>query len=174
MSQVLEDHEFHYRVRPRFHVETPYSVEDISDRINSELKKEGAACRGWVNPHYAKLFIPTVDQHYWSPHLSVSFEEEENGKTTLRGIYGPRPAVWTMFVFFYAFIGFAILILAILGTSYMSLGKSGAILWLIPVLCIIFLTLYLVSYFGQKLGHDQMVVLHHFMEECIGQKIDDD
>ena len=173
MSQVLEDRDFHYRVRPRFHVETPFTIEELSERINIELKKEDATCGGWVNPHYAKLFIPSGDQHYWSPHLSVSFEEEEKG-TMLRGLYGPRPAVWTMFIFFYAFIGFAILIIGILGSSYLSLGKSGAILWLIPVLCVIFLTLYLVSYFGQKLGHDQMVILHHFMEDCVGHEINDD
>ena len=173
MEHVAEDHHFHYRVRPKFHVEVPYSVEELNNKIDAGLKDEEATVRGWVNQYYAKLFIPRIDQHYWSPHLSVSFEESENG-TMLRGVYGPRPAVWTMFVFFYAFIGFGILIVSILGTSYISLGKSGAILWLVPVLLIIFLTLYLVSYFGQKLGHDQMVTLHHFVEDCIGQEIQDD
>lgn len=37
--------------------------------------------------------------------------------------------------------------------------KSGAILWLIAVLVIAFLSLYLVAYFGQQKGHDETVTL---------------
>ncbi len=173
MDQVAGDHEFQYRIRPRFHVETKFSAAQLKQKIEAQLNTENALITGWVDAHYAKLSIPHANQHYWSPYLSLSFEEIEGG-TMIRGRYGPRQTVWTMFVFFYAFIGFAVMIILILGTSYMSLGKSGAILWLVPVLVVIFLTLYLVSYFGQKLGHDQMVTLHHFMEKCLGQEITDD
>jgi hypothetical protein len=172
MEQATEELQFQYRIRPRFHVEVPYSIEELVERMNGCLKEDNATCKGWANLHYAKLFIPKADQHYWSPHLSVSYEESEQG-TMVRGRYGPRPAVWTMFIFFYAFIGFAILMVAILGTSYLSLDKSGAILWWIPVLIVLFFSLYLVSFFGQKLGHGQMVTLHHFVENCLGQEIQD-
>lgn len=173
MENVDEDHLFHYRVRPKFHIETHHTIDELNIKLEAALQEDGAPVKGWVDPHYAKLSIPHEDQHYWSPRLSISFEETDGG-TMMRGVYGPRPSVWTLFIFFYAFIGFGILIILILGTSYISLGKSGAILWFVPVLLLIFLTLYLVSYFGQKLGHDQMVTLHHFVENCIGHEIHDD
>ena len=173
MDEATQDHQFHYRIRPRFHVETRYTSEQLKQKIDRQLNSENAPITGWVDTHYAKLSIPHVNQHYWSPYLSLSFEETQEG-TMIRGHYGPRQTVWTMFVFFYAVIGFAVMIVLILGTSYISLGKSGAILWLVPVLMLVFLSLYLVSYFGQKLGHDQMVTLHHFIEKCLGQEIKDD
>lgn len=159
-----------YRVRPRFKVETAYSVEEIVNQIKSSLKKEDSPIRGQVHVSNTTLFLPQEEQHYWSPQLSLSFEETEAG-CVVRGLYGPRPVVWTMFVFFYSIIGVAILFISVVGYSYLSLGKSGSILWFVPVLLIVFLSLYLVAHFGQKLGHHQMVTLHKFMEECIGSTI---
>lgn len=57
--------------------------------------------------------------------------------------------------------------IGVIGLSYLSLGKSTSMLWFIPVLVVIFLTLWLVAHFGQKLGHNQMVILHTFIENSI-------
>ncbi len=72
-----------------------------------------------------------------------------------------------MFVLFYSIIGFAALILLVVGMSYMTLGKGMALFWGFPLLAIIFLSLYLVAYFGQKKSHHQMIKLHRFFEEVI-------
>lgn len=155
-----------YQVRPRFKIETSYTSEQLLDRIKQALDKESATCTGQVHSQYATIYIPHKDQHYWSPQLSLSVEETESG-CTLRGLYGPRPVVWTMFIFFYSLIGVAILFIGVIGLSYLSLGKSTSMLWFIPVLVVIFLTLWLVAHFGQKLGHNQMVILHTFIENSI-------
>lgn len=132
----------------------------------------GARCTGMATEGFASLQIPDKDRHYWSPQLSLMMEELENKEGTLiRGLYGPAPAVWTMFVFFYALIGFALVVVLIIGFSRKSLGMEAPILWWVPVLLLVFLSLYLVSYFGQKLGHDQMETLHTFLEECLGLEI---
>ncbi|MFT5169113.1 MAG: hypothetical protein ACI8P3_004361 [Saprospiraceae bacterium] len=170
MNQNTEDHLPHFRVRPRFQIDTSCPLEELVEKIQNGLEKENAACNGRVNSMFGTLFIPQEDQHYWSPQLSLSFEKTETG-TLMRGFYAPRPAVWTMFVFFYAIIGIAIIFILIFGMSYRSLGDSGAILWLIPVLVIIFLSLYAVAYTGQKMGHIQLVTLHRFLEECVGFEV---
>jgi hypothetical protein len=150
-----------YKVRPRFKIETNYRVEELKNKLQEGLHQEAAACIGIVNPGYVTLYIPRKDQHYWSPQLNLTFEETEKG-CVLRGLYSPRPAVWTMFVFFYAIIALAVLFIGVLGLSYLMLNKPAAILWLVPVLILIFLSLYLVAYFGQKLGEKQMIILHDF------------
>lgn len=155
-----------YQIRPRFKIETSYTSEQLSNLIKKALDKENAACTGQVHTHYATLYILRKDQHYWSPQLSLSIEETENG-SILRGLYGPRPVVWTMFIFFYSLIGIAILFIGVMGLSYLSIGKSASILWMIPVLLFIFLTLWLVAHFGQKLGQKQMEILHQFIEQAI-------
>ncbi len=168
--QTAEEHLPAYRVRPRFQIETIYSVTELADKINAGLQREDAPCKGRVQSTYASLYLPQEEQHYWSPRLTLTLEETPTG-SLLRGLYGPRPAVWTMFVFFYAIIGFAIMVISIIGLSHWSLGQNATILWLVPVLVLVFLSLYLVAYFGQKLGHDQMVTLHRFMEESTGLEI---
>lgn len=167
MNENIDDHLPPYRVRPRFQIDLTESMEELSEKIKIGLAKDNAPCKGQVNTGYISLYLPEEEQHYWSPQLTLSLEATPQG-TSLRGLYGPRPAVWTMFVFFYALIGFAIFVILIIGTSNLSLGKSGAILYLVPLLILVFLSLYLVAYFGQKLGHDQMLILQQFVEESTG------
>jgi hypothetical protein len=159
-----EDESFH--VRPRFRMELPYAVDELENRLKTALKDENAPVKGRVISGHATFYLPREDQHYWSPQLGISFEESGEG-TLLRGLYGPRPQVWTMFVLFYSAIGFAVLVIAVFGLSYWSLGKSAAILWWVPVLAVLFLSLYLVAYYGQRLGRNQMHILERFIKEVI-------
>ncbi|MEL7002107.1 MAG: hypothetical protein AAFN93_05135 [Bacteroidota bacterium] len=154
------------QIRPRFRFESDYSVEQIENKLKSALKENDAPCQGRVIGGHATLHLPTEEQHYWSPQLSITFEENNSG-SLIRGLYGPRPQIWTMFVLFYSIIGFAALTILMFGLSYLSLSKSADILWLVPILGIIFLSLYLVSSYGQKLGHDQVLVLQKFIDQVL-------
>jgi hypothetical protein len=165
MSSMIQQPIAGYKVRPRFKLETNYTVEALKKKLHDGLQHDDATCIGIVNPGYVTLYIPHKDQHYWSPQLNLTFEETEKG-CVLRGLYSPRPAVWTMFVFFYAIIGLAVLFIGVLGLSYLMLDKPAAILWLVPALILIFLSLYLVAHFGQKLGEKQMIILHDFTVQC--------
>jgi len=165
MSSIPEHPAAGYKVRPRFKIETHYSVEELKKKLQEGLQQEDATCIGIVNPGYVTLYIPRQDQHYWSPQLNLTFEKTEKG-CVLRGLYSPRPVVWTMFVFFYAIIALAVLFIGVLGLSYLMLDKPASILWLVPALIVIFLSLYLVAFFGQKLGEKQMIILHDFTVQC--------
>lgn len=159
------------RVRPRFQVETSMSMEEVERLIQEGLDAPGAPCRGSVHKAYAALQLPVEQQHYWSPRLVITLEDradEGQAGCRIRGLYGPRHEVWTMFVFFYALIGFAILMVAMIGGARASLGRPSGILWALPLLVVVFASLWLVSYSGQKLGAKQMHVLHEFLERSTG------
>ena len=147
------------------------SIEQLIGKIEHNLNQPNATCLGHIHVMGGTLSLPLEQQHYWSPQLSLSFEDEQGG-TIVRGLFGPRPAVWGMFVFFYSVIGIATLIVATIGFSKLSLGKPSSLLWLVPVLVMVFLSLYLVSFYGQKMGRKQMAILHQFMEKATGLKID--
>lgn len=168
--QQTEEHLIGHEIRPRFKVETTLSIEELVTKIDTKLKAENAVCKGHIFHGYAKLYMPIKDQHFWSPQLTVTFEEIDN-TTIIRGLYGPRPAVWTMFVFFYALLAFVILVIGVIGMSYWTLGKSTYILWWIPVLCAVLAGLYFIAYSGQELGKDEMLTIHHFLEESTGLSI---
>lgn len=169
--QQQDDHLPPYRLRPRFEVETHRTPDEVADTIRAALKAKNTPVKARFIPGYATLFIAKEEQHYWSPQLTLSLEATENG-SLLRGLYGPAPSVWTMFTFFYAALAFAIVILSVIGFANMGIGKSGAILWLVPILMIAFLSLYLIAFMGQRLGHDQMVQLHTFVEESLEMRIE--
>ena len=153
-------------IRLRFHIESDYTIEELIAIIRTNLDKEDAPCTGRAKDRYATLLVSKEERHYWSPQLSLTLEEED-GNCLIRGVYGPAPSVWTMFVFFYSLIGFLVIIIGVLGLSNISLGKSSAILWFVPVLLVIFFSLYMVSYFGQNMGKEQMITLHRFFKECL-------
>jgi hypothetical protein len=159
------------RIRPRIRVETDYTPHQLSELFSNRLKQADANIEGTVMSNFINIEPLKADQHYWSPQLAITIEETERG-SLMRGLYGPKPSVWTMFVFFYSVIGFAALIVSMIGLSFWSLGKETTILWLVPLLILLFLSLYLVAYLGQKFGHKQMIHLHHFVEECLGERIE--
>ena len=103
------------------------------------------------------------------PQLTLIIEQEDTG-SSLRGLYGPRPAVWTMFIFFYAVIGLLLLFSIVIGGSEYMLHKSSWVFWIVPFLLFGFLSLWLVAKQGKKKGRSEIVVIHHFLMQILGIK----
>ncbi len=159
------------RIRPRIRFETELTPEKLHRIIKERLAATEVKCEGQVLPGFATIYPKQEDQHYWSPQLTIHFEKTEMG-SLVRGLYGPKPSVWTMFMFFYSFIGFVTMIAAMVSLSYWSLGQESIIFWSVPILILIFLSLFLVAYLGQKFGHQQIISIHRFLEECVGEKVE--
>jgi len=158
-----------FYVRPRFELMSSKSIDEACDQFKEIFSNPDVPYEGKVRLGYVSIFPRSEDKHYWSPHLSITLSqsEEEPEKTKISGLYGPAPEVWTMFVFFYAVIGLAIVIVTVIGLASRSIGESSAILWAIPILILSFGSMYAVSYFGQKKGHDQVEGLYGFMLQVI-------
>lgn len=151
------------QVRPRFKLNVKYSPKELVQRFENALNQENIPCQGQANETYATLYFPRDKRHYWSPQLTLMIEENENGGTHVRGLYGPRPAVWTMFVFFYSLIGVLALFSIMIGGSQIMLGKASWVIWLVPVLAIVFASLYYVAHLGKKKGKPEIEVMHKFL-----------
>ena len=100
--------------------------------------------------------------------------EQEGSETTVRGLYGPKPSVWTMFIFLYSIIGFSTLIVSMVGLTRYSLDKPSEILWLVPVGLLLIVGIYFASAAGKKIGKEQLQILHHFFESATNLKVNDD
>jgi hypothetical protein len=161
-----------FRIRPRFEKSTPLSPEEIQERIQKALSVPNARCRGKMIPRFITLFIPVEERHYWSPQLTINMWEEEDGTTLLRGLYGPSPSVWSLFVYSYAAIGILFTFIGIIGYSQWSLDQDAKILWALPALALAALVLYFVAQTGQKIGAAQTFTLHHFFEEALEDRVE--
>ncbi|MBX2872723.1 MAG: hypothetical protein KTR30_11500 [Saprospiraceae bacterium] len=138
--------------------------------MQSALAEQPPKCHGIAIEGHIILKVLPDEAHYWSPQLSILLDEEEE-QTLIRGRYGPKPNVWTLFTMSYLAISILSVFISIIGFSRLSLGLSADILWVLPVLAVAAIALYISSQLGQKLGAEQTFTLHHFFEEVLGQKI---
>lgn len=153
-------------IRPRFRKVVAIPSEEALQRIRQALDAPQSKIRGYIVDHHVVLKIPPEEQHYWSPQLSLELEAEEDS-TLIRGLYGPKPSVWLMFIFFYAILGFVSLVVMVMGFSQLNLNLSARILWLLPIALLLMVMVYLSAKAGQKKGHSQMEELHRFFEGAI-------
>ena len=160
----------HLEIRPHHQEYLPYSPDEAVARIKGALNKPNVTIKGSISRHHVTLKISPEEQHFWTPELSLDFEEDKNG-AFLRGLCGPRPSVWLMFVFFYFLLGSAIIIIAIVGFSQKNLGLSASILWLLPILSVVIIAIFLSARAGQKLGQDEMVKLRNFLETALEHEV---
>ncbi len=158
-------------IRPRFQQEVPLSKEETLARLKAALKQPGSPIIGYVADHHVTLKIPYDNQHFWSPQLALEVEEHESGQGALvRGLFGPRPSVWLMFVFMYSIIGVICLFVAITGFSQVSLGIPAPVLWVLPIGAGLAIFLYISAKTGERLGKDEMHQLKGFMDEVLVAK----
>lgn len=153
-------------IRPRFYYTSPLAPEHVLKALEEALAKDDAPINGLVIDQHVYLRIPHEDQHFWSPQLSLEVEATENG-SQVNGLFGPRESVWLMYIFFYALLGFLIVVVMIMGFSQLNLGLSARILWAIPVLLLLMVLAFLTAKAGQKLGHDEMRLLYDFFRDAI-------
>ena len=155
-------------IRPRFHYDSPRPPAEILERLGQAVKQKDAPVNGLVIDQHVYLRMPAEQQHFWSPQLNLEVQEAEAGQgSTISGLFGPRETVWLMYIFFYSLLGFISMMVMIMGFSQLNLGLSARILWLLPVLALLFLLAIGTARTGQKLGHAEMDQLYDFFLHAV-------
>ncbi len=164
----MENSQNKLRIRPRFRSEVNQKPDTIKAKM-AEALQDNNAIRGEIVEHHVMLKMPVSRQHYWSPHLHLELEESETG-TLIRGLFGPKPGVWTMFVFFYSAIGFLTMLGLLFGLSQMMLKMDAYGLYAVPVGSILLIGLFTISKVGQRLSYDQMRELRQFVDDIVKEE----
>ena len=155
-------------IRPRFKLISVYDKDDIIKKIKDTLPKQSEVV-GFVKGNHFFLAIENSKQHYWSPTMEIVLEKyfEDEDKTSIRCLIGPRQTVWMMLMFFYIGIGVLALFGGMYGLVKWNLGKESILIWAFPVAAILFGIIYITSKYGQKKGRDQMLYLVSFLYHSI-------
>jgi hypothetical protein len=77
-----------------------------------------------------------------------------------------------MFAGFYTFTFFLSLIALLYGLSQWSLDMEPYGLWLLPIPLALLISAYITALVGQRLGHEQMQELRHFLDQMLGIEAD--
>jgi len=158
-------------IRPRFKRHTELTEKEVLGLFQEGLDSDKAV-QGYIVDHHIYLSIPKDDRHFWSPQLAVELVDDVEGvETEIRALFGPSPSVWMMYIFFYSLLGFLSMVVLIIGFSRWNLGLSAGILWFIPVLLLLIGLAIGTAKTGQKLGHDQMLLLYDFFNNTMGDKM---
>ncbi len=156
------------RMRPRFAIETREQPRELLCRLREALDRSSVQVEGDIFGNHAVLRIPDEQAHYWSPQLSIDFDPGRAAdRTIVRGLFAPRPSIWTLFVALYSMFIFCGLMGIVVGFSQWTLGNVPTFLWLVPVSSVLCLCVYGLALYGQRLGNDQMVVLRNFLDGAL-------
>ncbi len=153
-------------LRPRFFQNLNISTEDALDAFEriSKTCKDFKVSR---IDHHVFIRIPKKEQHFWSPQLHLEIYNADD-KPTLKGLFGPSPTVWTLFMFLHFIVAGLFTAAGIWLYVNISLGKP--IIFPIVSMISLFITwfvLYFSGRLGREAGKKEMHALYKFMESTL-------
>ena len=158
-------------LRPRFKIDFDESQEKILKKFKDNLNDTHCKYCGKIVDEHIVIDIPSEENHFWSPQLNIEIEKVGAENAIVKGLFGPKPQVWTLFMFFHfaiavAFIGFSVMAYVkwTLKTNY-TLALTVVIS--LPGLWVI---MYFLGRIGRKKGHKQMDELYAFIMTTLQKK----
>lgn len=153
-------------MRPTFDMELPLDKDEVMRRVSDELSKPDRDHTCLLFNQYVELHIPQDQVRFWSPHLSLSFEEEGT-HTRVRGRFAPRNEVWTLIWVIYLMLAFSAFFASMFEFSSWMLGRTtwfgiAAIIALVGIGVV-----YGLSQIGQMLSGDQMLALKSDWQQVV-------
>ena len=154
-------------LRPRFKLELNQNNVKALKTFEETKESQKSFIVSRVDNHVF-IRIPNNKQHFLSPQLHLEIEEIDGKKSELKGLFGPKPSVWTMFMFFH----FAVIVLFVVVGSWAYSNWSlktdyGLQLAIMVGLVIIWVFLYFAVRMGKEKGKEEMKQLCGFLEDTL-------
>jgi Na+/melibiose symporter-like transporter len=155
-------------LKPRFNMVVNDSQEEILNKFKENLDGDDCKYCAKISGNHIFLDVPKEDEHFWSPQMQIEIEKGENNKTIVKGILGPKPQVWTFFMFLHFVVAILFVISFVWFYVNWSLEKNYQIQkYILIALPIIWFVLYFFGQSGKKLGYNQMVELDNFLMKTL-------
>jgi len=164
MNEPIHNDEFNrILLKPRFKIKFEASKEEILQQFKVSLGAEECRHKSQMVDHHIVIDVPEEEEHFWSPQLHVEIEEEGD-ETIVKGILGPRPKIWTFFMFLHFIVAVTFFVFFVIFYSRWSLDQEFTFSMIMClVMPVIWVILYFVGQLGKKFGYEQMVGLHNLL-----------
>ncbi len=168
MNQPIHDDELNrILLKPRFKWKFKESEQDILQQFKEELAKEDCIYTSRIVDHHIVIDVPEKDEHFWSPQLHVEIEKEGD-LTLVKGILGPKPKIWTFFMFLHFIVAIAFFVFFVIFYSNWSLDQEYTFSMMMCLLMpVVWVALYFFGQLGKKFGYNQMVGLHQLLLKAL-------
>ena len=154
-------------LRPRFKFELEQDRDEAIAAFEAVKNDTDEFTITTVDDHVF-IKIPKDKQHFWSPQLDLEIIRDEQNQTTLHGLFGPKPTVWTMFMFLHFVVGSLFLGFGIWAYTRATLDEPYLLqLVLMGFMVIAWFVLYFAGRMGKSAGRDEMISQYNFMKEIL-------
>lgn len=114
------------------------------------------------------LDILNKDNHFWSPHLHLELEEATEKITKVKGLFGPKPQVWTFFMFLHFVVATLFIGCGIWAYVGSTLEETPILpIILLIILPMVWILLYLFGRLGRDFGKGQIKQMQIFLIELL-------
>lgn len=120
-------------------------------------------------------------RHTWSPwaHLDLrepdeAHDDDMNAKCIAILRFSPNPALWFAIMFAYLTLTVIAFFALCWGGAQIIMNNSPWMLWIIPVTILIALAIVVAARIGQRLAHEQMLMMRAVLREALAINDPDD
>ena len=145
------------------------TAEEFSQKLNIHLKNRFKVLGGYCNEEVGTIYVLKNRDEYWAPQLQLrmEIEPETSGNLTIRGVFGPRSSVWTLFVFSYGLGAAVLLTTGLYGWIELALGIGEFWVWTNLIGLLLIIGPYVSAQIGQRIAKNHMEILRSFIERVL-------
>lgn len=155
-------------LRPRFSIDLKENSKALQQRIKDYLSSDDCKFRSTISDDHFFIDVPEKKSHFWSPQLHFEIVKVDEASSTIKGLFGPKPQVWTLFMFVHfivatMFLGFGVM-------AYVKCRLDESLIFPISMLIalpLIWIILYFLGSIGKETGKGQIKELHDFLIDVI-------
>ena len=157
-------------LRPRFKMELNQNNQTVLKTFEGFKASQKDFIITRVNDHVF-IKMPREKQHFWSPELHLEINEIDETTSMLHGLFGPKPTVWTMFMFFHFIVAGLFFAFGIWAYSNWSLKNDYILqLFVVILMVVLWIGLYIGGRLGKATGKEQMHQLNDFMNKILNHQ----
>ncbi|NND53133.1 MAG: GTP-binding protein [Flavobacteriaceae bacterium] len=154
-------------LRPRFKIDLDRSNQEALKSFEDAKTTQSKFSITRIDDH---VFIkrPRHEQQFWSPQLDLEIIAHSDNHSVVHGLFGPKPAVWTMFMFLHFVVAGLFIGFGIWAYTNWSLGYDYMVQLAITLLTVlIWFVLYFAGRMGKASGKDEILELYNFMKQIL-------
>jgi len=154
-------------LRPRFKETLNISNQVALDAFNKVKSKHKTFIVICIDNHVFIKF-PKSERRLWTPQLHIEIEAIDDSCCFLKGLFGPNPTLWTMFMFIHFVIATLFIGFSVWAYSNHRLGEDMAIpVFLMTLMVLFWFILYAFGRLGKQKGRLDMERLYAFAKSTL-------
>lgn len=157
-------------LRPRFEHTTTLSKDNLKERLHRIMDKYGSSYHFKQSDDHIWIHFKKADEKLFTPHLHLEIVDDQSKQTTIKGLYSPNSAYWTLFMFFHFLLATLFLALGIIAYSKHVLNEPFALyMYSMIAISVIWVGLYVFARVNRRKGLPQAKTLERIFLEWVAE-----